>query len=132
MEPSTNLKSFLEALFFVSDDNAELEGYTIFDICENEENRGTLEKISRFLESFEEYLVCEHPDLHSAAMDSNRSFGSEVYFSLSGHGVGYWDWSGKEGEQIQEALERFAKTKYLFEQIYLFAQDGKVWIEGLL
>jgi len=131
MKPNANLESFLEALFFVSEDLIDLENFSIFDLVENLDNQETLEKISRFLESFEEYLIDEHPDLHSAAMDSNRSFGSEVYFSLSGHGVGYWDWPEKEGEQIQEVLEKFAKTKYLFEQIYLFIQDGKVWIEGL-
>lgn len=131
MKPTTNLESFLEALFFVSEDLIDLENFSIFDLVENLDNQETLEKISQFLESFEEYLIDEHPDLHSAAMDSNRSFGSEVYFSLSGHGVGYWDWPEKEGEQIQEVLEKFAKTKYLFEQIYLFIQDGKVWIEGL-
>lgn len=49
--------------------------------------------------------------------DCDRSFGGNVYFSLSGHGVGFWD--SNETEHINPLLVKYAGSRYVFEGLDL-------------
>ena len=78
-----------------------------------------------FIDGFRAYA--ESLDLDPDAPD--RDFGANVYFSLSGHGVGFWDDDGTagEGHRLQAALEDYAARKYQFEEMTLdFREDGKL------
>ena len=73
-----------------------------------------------------------------AANGCVRSFGGSIYFSLSGHGVGFWDESEPWGDLIQELLETYAKENYerggegFFEEIDFFkGEDGMLRVQGV-
>jgi len=72
-----------------------------------------IEAVSRFCSAFREY--CGTLGLDPDAAD--RSFGGNVYFTLSGHGCGFWDDSGPWGDVLTCVLEHFAGGKYRFEQL---------------
>lgn len=103
---------FLEAMLFGynwEDSELNEEDITVFDI-----DVKFVEYIDAFIEGFYEFLSerdVEFPD-------SERSFGGNIYWSLSGHGAGFWDSS--ETEYMQEWLEGYAGHKYKFEQVGLW------------
>lgn len=82
--------------------------------------------VSGFCEAFRAYLYPILLDDQLAALDEcPRSFGGNVYFSLSGHGCGFWD--SDDTEHLQEHLAAFSGSKYRFEQIDLSEdENGKL------
>jgi len=50
--------------------------------------------------------------------DCTRSFGGNVFFSLSGHGCGFWDESDSElGDTLHAWLVEYSGGKYRFEEL---------------
>ncbi len=85
-----------------------------------------------FLSGFRAFLsdmrdAAEDPDLLDEDAPG-RSYGGNVYFSLSGHGCGFWDDRDSErGEALQSALETYAGgDKYRFEEVDLMKFHGKL------
>lgn len=112
MKLSTDTAAFLETLLFVAD----LENSTIYDF-----HPEFIAAVDSFIERFREYLTTNHPDMDPDA--GERSFGGNVFFSLSGHGCGFWDdrdsgW----GKAMHAALVAFSvslpgRGRYRFEEL---------------
>lgn len=107
---------FLEALLFVADghneETAHVKNWTIHEF-----HPKFVDAVEAFLQGFRSSLANSHPDLDPA--DCERSFGGNVFFSLSGHGCGFWDerFEDDTADQLQTALEAFSGDKYRFEQL---------------
>ena len=82
----------------------DLEGKTIHDF-----SPAFVAGVESFLSGFREF--CEWRGVEIP--DTERSFGGNVYFSLSGHGVGFRDDS--ETKHLQAELVEFSGDKYRFE-----------------
>jgi len=120
---SQDASAFLETLLFAypEEDSPAIEGKTIYDFSPE-----FTEAVASFCESFRSFLYGRLTDDQFAAMDdSPRSFGGNVYFSLSGHGCGFWDSS--DTKHLQPLLEEFSGSKYRFEQLDLSEdENGKL------
>ena len=110
----THTQDFLEALLFVSD---RLEGKTVFDF-----HPDFVSAVDSFIAKFETYLAKRNFD-PARLDDLERSFGGNVFFSLSGHGCGFWDEQDPVGKELDEHLKAFAGP-YRFEQIDLSTHRG--------
>ena len=127
MKPSQYTRDFLETLLFVADNPDEdarpLEDKSIFDFSPD-----FVEAVDTFVYGFQTFLANHYPELHVRSDECQRSFGGNVFFSLSGHGCGFFDeWTenpetghndGSLGDALQSALVEFAGgNKYRFEQL---------------
>jgi len=113
---------FLEALLFTlpEDEPQEVREATIYDFSPE-----FIAGVKSFITGFRDFANKQNPEALDAAENCSRSFGGNVYFSLSGHGVGFWDSS--DTEAMQPILEKFSGNKYRFEDISLsFREDGKL------
>lgn len=116
--------SFLETLLWVADnpdhDERPLEGASIYDFAP-----AFVSAVSDFVRGFRAYLAEKSPELYEHCDDCERSFGGNVFFSLSGHGCGFWDDSDAElGRALQSALESFSGSHYRFEELeYTLSRD---------
>jgi len=113
---------FLEALLFTipEDEPEEISEASIYDFSPE-----FIEAASSFIFAFRDFANERNPDALEAADNSPRSFGGNVYFSLSGHGCGFWD--SPETEPMQAMLEEFSGQHYRFEEMPLsFREDGKL------
>ena len=122
---SPDAENFLVALMFAYPENDEginpIDGKTIYDFSSE-----FVAAVSSFCEAFRAYLYPILSDEQFAALDEcPRSFGGNVYFSLSGHGCGFWD--SDDTEHLQPHLEAFSGSKYRFEEIMLSEdENGKL------
>lgn len=119
---STDTKNFLAALMSVYPENDEginpMDEKTVYDFSPE-----FTAAVSSFCEAFRAYLYPILSDEQFEALDEcPRSFGGNVYFSLSGHGCGFWD--SFYTEHLQPLLEAFSGSKYRFEQIDLSEDDN--------
>lgn len=114
---NSDLANFLETLLWCADgtregmetDDSKLEGATIHEF-----SKPFTDAVDKFLSGFRAYA--ESKGLDPDAPD--RSFGGNVYFSLSGHGCGFWDDRGEEGDKLQSALIEFSGgNRYRFEAL---------------
>ena len=117
MKTDSLTASFLEALLFVADnpdhDERPLEGASVYDFAP-----AFVSAVSDFVHGFRAYLADKLPELHERCDDCARSFGGDVFFSLSGHGCGFWDDRDSElGDALQSALESFSGSRYRFEEL---------------
>jgi hypothetical protein len=112
-------KDFLLAILFIAN-NAEttLKGKTIYDF-----HPDFVKAVDCFIEKFEEYLTKRNVP-HSLRDDLSRNFGGNVFFSLSGHGCGFWDDSHESGDILNQHLVNFSNNKYRFEHIDISAHRG--------
>lgn len=113
---------FLEALLFALPEYEpqDIREATIYDFSPE-----FIEGVESFISAFRDFANEWNPEALEEADNSPRSFGGNVYFSLSGHGVGFWD--SKETEAMQPLLEEFSGSKYRFEEINLGVRDdGKI------
>lgn len=108
---------FLEAILFAYHENEngenEMDGKSVYDF-----SPAFIVNAEQFTEGFRDYLTLREIEI----FESDRSFGGNVYFSLSGHGVGFWD--SRDTEHLQAHLESYSGRKYRFEEIYL-CEDEK-------
>lgn len=113
----TDTLDFLAALLWAypEDETGQnpMEGFTAHDF-----SPAFQESASRFLSGFRTYLA----EREIPIPDSGFSLGHGVYFSLSGHGCGFWDSS--ETEHLQAPLEAYSGNRYRFEEIDLMADES--------
>ena len=120
---SNDVASFLETLLWANDYPA---GWTIHEF-----HPEFIAALDAFLSGFRAKLS----DLRETAADpdlldedaTGRSYGGNVYLSLSGHGCGFWDDSDTErGKALQSALQAYAGDRHQFEGIDLYKFHGKI------
>ena len=122
MKISKDTADFLEALLFTIPEYEpeEIRDASIYDFSPE-----FIEAASGFIFAFRDFANERNPEALEAADNSPRSFGGNVYFSLSGHGVGFWD--PPETEPMQAMLEEFSGRHYRFEEMPLAIRaDGKI------
>lgn len=115
---NTHTANFLEALLFGYHDEGapEIDGKTIYDFSPE-----FVQGVESFIAGFLEYLAVRDIE----PIDDGPSFGGNVYFSLSDHGVGFWD--SDETEHLNTALIEYSGGEYRFESIDLSEnEDGKL------
>ena len=103
----TDTASFLESLSFTAEES--FQDSNIYDF-----HPDFIAAVDSFIDGFHEFLAARDVEI----LDSPRSFGGNVYFSLSDHGVGFWD--SAETEHLQALLEEYSASlpgrgKYRFE-----------------
>lgn len=115
VSPIEDTKHFLETLLFVADDpdhkRRPFRDSTIHDF-----HPDFVEAVNGFCEGFREFLSTGQPGQCLDPDTGERSFGGNVFFSLSGHGCGFWDDSDSEwGDAMQAAIEEYSGGKHRFE-----------------
>lgn len=128
MKPSKDAQDFLEMLLFITEDHdnpdCPLKGKTVFDF-----SAPFVAGVESFIAGFEAHL--EKKGFNMERLDDlQHSFGGNVFASLSGAGIGFFDEYGDEektlGDELQAAIEEYA-GKYRFEQIDVCEdEDGKL------
>lgn len=122
MKMTKDCESFLESLLrqMPEDEPEEIREASIYDFSPE-----CVAVVESFITGFRNFANERNPEALEAADGAKRSFGSNVYFSLSGHGVGFWD--SRETEVMQPLIEEYSGGKYRFEEITLsFRDDGKL------
>jgi len=123
MEKMTqDAEKFLETLLWAlpEDEEEEVRDATIYDFSPE-----FVEALQGFITGFRDFANGRNPEALEAADSSPRSFGGNVYLSLSGHGAGFWD--SRDTEAMQPLLEEYSGGKYRFEDVALsFREDGKL------
>ena len=109
---NTDTSDFLAALLFAMPENDEGE-IEHSDKSIHDFSPEFISGVESFIDGFKDYLSEREIEIP----ESKRSFGGNVYFSLSGHGVGFWD--GSDTEHLQAPLEAYSGNRYRFEQIDL-------------
>lgn len=122
MKMTKDCENFLEALLFAlpEDEPQEVREATIYDFSPE-----FIAGAESFISGFREFANEKNPEALEAADNCPRSFGGNVYFSLSGHGVGFWD--DDETEAMQPLLEEYSGSKYRLEELgssLSFRDDG--------
>ena len=115
-------ESFLETLLWAlpEDEPQEITEATIHDFSPE-----FIAGVESFITGFRDFANERSPAALEAADKYSPSFGGNVYFSLSGHGCGFWD--SRDTEAMQPLLEEYSVNKYRFEEIPLsFREDGKL------
>ena len=113
-------QDFLEAILWAYPENDEgqneMDGKSVYDF-----SPAFIAGATQFLDGFRSYLNEHGIDIP----EPRQSFGANVFFSLSGHGVGFWD--SPHTEHIQPLLESYSGRKYRFEEIDLCEdENGKL------
>jgi len=111
-----NASEFLKTLLFASvqDDSPKwLKEATVHQFAPS-----FVEKVESFIAGFEEYLDSQGFDMDRLDNLQN-SFGGNVYFSLIGHGCGFFDEYGDEektlGDELQALIDAYSGNHYRFE-----------------
>jgi hypothetical protein len=116
----TDTQDFLEAILFAYPENEhgenEMDGESAYDFSPE-----FVAGAEQFIEGFRDYLARREIEIP----ESDRAFGGNIYFSLSGHGAGFWDSS--ETEHLQDALVAYSGKRYRFAEIDLCEdENGKL------
>jgi hypothetical protein len=115
MHPDSDLAHFLESLLFTIPENEpeELREASIYDF-----STAFREAAQGFISGFRDYLATHHAELCEREGELDRSFGGNVYFSLSGHGCGFWDDRNSElGRAFDDALKAYSGSTHRFEEL---------------
>ena len=106
--------AFLESLLWVAD-APHIADWTIHQF--HPEFTTALES---FLDGFRAFIDLKN-EIRETPLDPddcNRSLGGNVFFSLSGHGCGFWDESDSElGDTLQAWLVEYSGDKYRFQEL---------------
>ncbi len=116
----TDTRDFLSALIFgqAPDDDGN---YSMDQKTPDDFSPAFIAGAEQFIDGFLDYLTLREIEIP----ESDRSFGGNDYFSLSGHGVGFWD--SRDTEHLQSHLETYSGRKYRFEEIDLSEdENGKL------
>jgi hypothetical protein len=136
VEPSQDAKDFLATVLFTCTDpheiNEEPEDDAFFPNAHtaSDFSGDFIAALETYLDGFRAYLDTLEPVQladqdtslpYAELLDScQRSFGGNVYFSLSGHGCSFSLDEGEAGEKLQEALEAYTNgDTHRFEAIDL-------------
>lgn len=117
-------ENFLVSLLWAlpEDESQEVREATIYDFSPE-----FIAGVESFISGFRDFASERNPEALDEADNCPRSFGGNVYFSLSGHGVGFWD--SNETKAMQPLLEEYSGSKYRFEELgnmLSFREDGKL------
>ena len=117
-------QSFLETLLWAmpEDEPQEVREATIYDFSPE-----FIAGVESFITGFRAFANERNPEALEQADNCPRSFGGNVYLSLSGHGAGFWD--STETKAMQPLLEEYSGGKYRFEELgdmLSFREDGKL------
>lgn len=132
----SDTSAFLETLLWVAD-TGERETRHVKDWTIHEFHPEFVEAVSGFLSGFREYLAARREDFRQSGVSDDaietldedaceRTFGGNVFLSLSGHGAGFYDDSDSDrGKALQAALETYSDTgkhsrfggKYRFNEL---------------
>lgn len=118
MKPSKDAQDFLETILFIcereDDADCPLKGKTVFDF-----SAPFVAAVESFIDGFKSHLETKGFDMERLDL-LQRSFGGNVFASLSGAGIGFFDeWGDEEktlGDELQAVIEEYS-GKYRFEQI---------------
>lgn len=126
-------QDFLETLLWLADDPDSQEGRgekrqfqnkTIYDFSD-----AFIAGAESFIDAFRAHL----DTIGFTAWDKmERSFGGNVYFSLSGHGCGFFDDRNDEVSDLQEVIQKWAGDngrRLRFEELDCMLdvfEDGKI------
>lgn len=120
-------EDFLEAALWIAADPEDMtepfKGKTVHDFAPE-----IVEGVERFCEGFRAHLEASGFDM-GLLKKLERSFGSNCYFSLSGHGVGFFDESDATLAGLQERLRDWSRAPYRFEEfagLLEVREDGKI------
>jgi hypothetical protein len=121
---NSDAAAFLHPLLWVaeSDDAPHVANWTIHQF--HPEFTAALES---FLDGFRAFIAARDPEIDPD--DCSRSFGGNVFFSLSGHGCGFWDKRDSElGDTLHRWLVEYSGGKYRFEGLEhtLAKFDGQI------
>ena len=112
----TFTEDFIEAMLFAynwEDSEYNEEDVSIYDI-----DADSAAHIEAFIDSFLNHLYENHEVLYENIDQLERTFGGNVYFTLSGHGCGFFD-EPSELDQLDLILRKFSGNPYLFEELEL-------------
>jgi hypothetical protein len=131
---STDASDFLETLLWVAANPDDPNKRHIANWTVHEFHPEFVARLEAFLSGFREYLAKldeENPgsEVYADPDAPDRTFGGNVFFSLSGHGVGFRDDRDSErGDALQAALEAYSGGKYRFEELEcnLAKHNGKI------
>jgi len=117
-------ENFLETLLWAlpEDEPEEVREATIYDFSPE-----FIAGVESFISGFRKFASERNPEALGQADESPRSFGGNVYYSLSGRGVGFRD--DEETEAMQPLLEEYSGREYRFEDLgssLSFREDGKL------
>jgi hypothetical protein len=111
---NTDTQDFLEALSFAASEDSH-----IHDINVAKYHPAIVAAVDQFVGAFR--TVCVDLGLDPDWV-GGRSFGANVYFTLSGHGCGFQDDNGPWGDVFAAVLREFAGSRYRFEEL-----DSLLW-----
>lgn len=122
---SQDTSDFLETLLWVAYSPDQPETRHIQNWTIHEFHPEFVAAVDSFLSGFRSFLFDKRESMDEDGAElldedaPSRSFGGNVFFSLSGHGVGFWDDHDSErGEALQAALVEFAgDDKYRFHEL---------------
>jgi len=107
MQASDHAFHFLEAVLYCDE---EYSGREVHEF-----SPAFFRAVTDFIQGFLNYLEQKNPELKPELLGSG--FGHNMFFSLSGHGCGFWD--TEETEPFMDALHEYAGTRLRFEAMDL-------------
>lgn len=110
-------KDFLETLLFVAEETDEEERdfscSSIYGFSPE-----FIAGVDFFIAGFREHLSNQENELAARADECERSFGGNVFFTLSGHGCGFRDDRDMElGDYLADQLRAYSGNHYRFEEL---------------
>jgi len=123
-EMTEDCEHFLETLLWAmpEDGPQEVRDATIYDFSPE-----FISGVESFIAGFRAFASEHNPEALERADNDARSFGGNVYFSLSGHGVGFRD--SRETSAMQPLLKEYSGNEHRFEELgdlLSFREDGKL------
>lgn len=121
---------FLSTLLWLAErldkERRELMGKTVYDFSD-----AFIAGAETFIEAFRQHLIDTgvRPDVLASC---ERSFGGNVYLSLSGHGAGFFDDRNPQVAELHERIKKWAGScgrAYRFEELESMldvGDDGKI------
>lgn len=121
---------FLATLLWVADgpdlDERPLAEMSIYDFSD-----AFVDAVEKFVDGFRAHLEATGFDM--AALDrAERSFGGNVFLSLSGHGCGFFDDNNEDIAALHEVLKAWAGSHRFEELEYRLwvGSDGKIDLDA--
>lgn len=109
---SQDTEDFLAMLLFCS------PGYWSNDSEADTHDRTVYDFAPEFVAAVETFIAGFRDTLDDLDLDVlSRSFGGNVYLSLSGHGAGFWDDAHPMGRVVHDRLVAYSGSGYRFEQL---------------
>ena len=123
LKHESTARDFLETL--LSDaDNPDNEEHSFHELTIYNFTPEFIKAVIGFCDAATAHLESEH-ETQVALDNCERSLGGNLYFSLSGAGVGFFDESKADGDALQKALEDFAGAHRFEELANMLDREGE-------